>query len=90
MEAGQARKEYEKRWQDFSGSAAGSASSRQKLAYIDIPWPLDEYASGEQLVSVVFADTLVCILRPCTTNVPVLSVCKQCCCTSAWTLLRPI
>ncbi|CAL5220265.1 g2246 [Coccomyxa viridis] len=58
VDAGQARKEYEKRWQDFSSSTAGDAGLKQKLAYIDIPWPLDEFASNGQLVSVVFAGTL--------------------------------
>ena len=30
------------------------------MAYIDIPWPVEEFASNEQLRSVIFAGTLVC------------------------------
>jgi len=30
------------------------------MAYIDIPWPVEEFASNEQLRSVMFAGTLVC------------------------------
>ena len=88
MEVGQARREYEKRWQDFSSGAAGNAIT-QKIAYIDIPWPLDEFASSEQLRSVVFADTLVCILSLYITDVRVLSFGAHCWCTGTWTVLRP-
>ena len=60
VEAEHTRIAYERRWQRFSSSAAGKSSSQQKLAYIDIPWPVEEYVSSEQLLSVVFAGTLVC------------------------------
>ena len=76
MEAGQARKEYEKRWQDFSSSTAGDAGLKQKLAYIDIPWPLDEFASSQQLVSVVFAGILVRVSGPYIQDMQVLLSCK--------------
>ena len=59
LEAEQARKGYEQRWQRLCGSTTKNANRKQKLAYIDIPWPLDEFASSELLLSVVFAGTLV-------------------------------
>ena len=61
VEAEHARMAYERSWQRFRSSAGCKPSAEQKLAYIDIPWPAEEYVSSEQLISVVFAGTLVCL-----------------------------
>ena len=54
----QARRAYEARWQQFqSKTRAGKPGIR--LAYIDIPWPAEEFASNDELIQVLFACTLV-------------------------------
>ena len=61
---GQARAEYETRWQHFK-SSAGSADSEHKLSYIDIPWPAEDFAGNDELISIVFAGTMVRGKRSC-------------------------
>lgn len=52
----QARKAYEARWQRFNAAAQSPGT---KLAYIDIPWPAEEFASDEELQQAILAGTVV-------------------------------
>lgn len=53
----QARRAYEARWQRFTEAAKSPGT---KLAYIDIPWPAEEFASDVELQQAIFAGTVVC------------------------------
>ena len=58
MASEQAGRAYEARWQQFqSKTRPGKPDIR--LAYIEIPWPAEEFASNDELIQVVFACTLV-------------------------------
>ena len=52
----QARKAYEARWQRFNAAAQSPGT---KLAYIDIPWPAEEFASDVELQQAILAGTVV-------------------------------